>query len=60
MGMQKKPSSGYYRKDPNVFQTIDNLMDQGMTTDQINNRMADKDTRTTSTASVFWEIAFFT
>ncbi|XP_022809025.1 uncharacterized protein LOC111346004, partial [Stylophora pistillata] len=48
-GNAKKPtSSSYFCKDPEVFSTIDNLLDKGMSTDRIYSEMADRNTDTVS------------
>ncbi|PFX17680.1 hypothetical protein AWC38_SpisGene17985 [Stylophora pistillata] len=46
-GNAKKPtSSSYFRKEPEVFSTIDNLLDKGMSTDKICGEMANRNTDT--------------
>mgnify|MGYP001800289267 CR=1 FL=1 len=48
-GNAKKPtSSSYFRKDPEVFSTIDNLLDQGMSTDKIYSQMTHRSASTVS------------
>lgn len=48
-GNAKKPtSSSYFRRDPEVFNTINNLLDRGMSTDKIYSQMAHKNTNTVS------------